>query len=98
MKQLSIFSPENNGWRLEDNQYLFNWFDWYQLPDIVTEPFEKQLLEIIFILCSRYKEITGRRWVFGFYCTLCLLGNSKITHIQLSVGGNMCIFQFSNEE
>lgn len=50
MKQLSIFSPENNGWRLEDNQYLFNWFDWYQLPDIVTEPFEKQLLEIIFYI------------------------------------------------
>ncbi|GFQ70182.1 hypothetical protein TNCT_90451 [Trichonephila clavata] len=37
MKRLSIFSPENNGWTMENNQFHFNWFDGDQLLAFVSE-------------------------------------------------------------
>ncbi|PRD24878.1 UNVERIFIED_CONTAM: hypothetical protein NCL1_42522 [Trichonephila clavipes] len=37
MKGICIFSPENNGWTLKDNQYHFNWFDSDQLPAFVKD-------------------------------------------------------------
>ncbi|GFW37609.1 uncharacterized protein TNCV_4028051 [Trichonephila clavipes] len=37
MKGICIFSPENNGWILEDNQYHFKWFDGDQLSAFVCE-------------------------------------------------------------
>ncbi|CAF4890809.1 unnamed protein product [Pieris macdunnoughi] len=38
---LGIFRPENNGWKLEDNQYQFDWFDGDQLPAFVSESLDK---------------------------------------------------------
>ncbi|GFT30679.1 uncharacterized protein TNCV_758831 [Trichonephila clavipes] len=42
MKGICIFSPENNGWTLEDNQYHFNWFDGDQLPAFVSESLQDE--------------------------------------------------------
>nr|XP_023013445.1 uncharacterized protein LOC111503382 [Leptinotarsa decemlineata] len=36
-KQTTIFTPEHNGWRLEENQYHFHWFHGDQLPANVSE-------------------------------------------------------------
>lgn len=33
----TIFTPEHNGWRLEENQYHFHWFDGDQLPGDISE-------------------------------------------------------------
>lgn len=33
----SIFSPENNGWVMENGQYNFNWFHGDQLPSFVSD-------------------------------------------------------------
>ncbi|KAG8179172.1 hypothetical protein JTE90_024376 [Oedothorax gibbosus] len=41
-KELRIFSPENNGWTLEDNHYHFNWFDEDQLPGFVSESLQEE--------------------------------------------------------
>ncbi|KAJ8722359.1 hypothetical protein PYW08_004761 [Mythimna loreyi] len=40
-KQPTIFTPENNGWTLEENQYHFHWFDGDQLPGAVSESLQK---------------------------------------------------------
>lgn len=40
-KQPSIFTPENNGWTLEENQYHFHWFDGDQLPGDVSESLQQ---------------------------------------------------------
>ncbi|CAG9763424.1 unnamed protein product [Ceutorhynchus assimilis] len=37
----SIFTPENNGWTLKENQYHFNWFDVDQLPAFVSESLQE---------------------------------------------------------
>ncbi|CAG9765833.1 unnamed protein product [Ceutorhynchus assimilis] len=37
----SIFTPENNGWTLKENQYHFNWFDGDQLPAFVSESLQE---------------------------------------------------------
>lgn len=42
MKELGIFSPENNGWTLEDNKYHFNWFEGDQLPGFVSESLQEE--------------------------------------------------------
>ena len=54
MKQLCIFSPENNEWTLDENHYLFNCFDGNQLPSFVNESLQDESgnllsLEIIYI-------------------------------------------------
>lgn len=36
------FSPENNGWTLNENQYQFYWFDGDQLPSLVCELLENE--------------------------------------------------------
>ncbi|CAH1104374.1 unnamed protein product [Psylliodes chrysocephalus] len=36
-KQPTIFTPENNGWTLEENQYHFHWFDGDELPRDFSE-------------------------------------------------------------
>lgn len=33
----TILTPEHNGWRLEENQYHFHWFDGDQLPGDISE-------------------------------------------------------------
>lgn len=40
-KQPTTFTPENNGWTLEENQYHFHWFDGDQLPGDVSESLQK---------------------------------------------------------
>ncbi|GFY73071.1 uncharacterized protein TNIN_340201, partial [Trichonephila inaurata madagascariensis] len=43
VKGLSIFSPENNGWTLEDRLVRhFNWFDRDQLPAFVSESLQDE--------------------------------------------------------
>ncbi|GFR09909.1 hypothetical protein TNCT_311821 [Trichonephila clavata] len=42
MNGLSIFSPKNNGWTLEDNQHPFNWFDGDQLPAFISESLQDE--------------------------------------------------------
>lgn len=39
-QNLPDFSPENNGWTLDENQYQFYWFDGDQLPSFVSELLE----------------------------------------------------------
>ena len=53
MMQICIFSPENNGWTLDEFRYLFNWFDEDQLPSFVSESLQDESgnllsLEIIY--------------------------------------------------
>ncbi|XP_077277183.1 uncharacterized protein LOC143905560 [Temnothorax americanus] len=43
-KQPSIFTPENNGWTLEENQY-HHWFDGDQLPGFVSETLQENTEE-----------------------------------------------------
>lgn len=40
-KQPTIFTPEQNGWRLEENQFHFHWFDGDQLPRDVGESLQQ---------------------------------------------------------
>ncbi|XP_044760162.1 uncharacterized protein LOC123317623 [Coccinella septempunctata] len=40
-KQPSIFTPENNGWTFEENQYHFHWFVGDQFPGDVSESLQK---------------------------------------------------------
>lgn len=40
-KRPSTFTPENNGWTFEDNQYHFYWFDGDQLPGLVSESLQE---------------------------------------------------------
>ncbi|GFY62889.1 hypothetical protein TNIN_235971 [Trichonephila inaurata madagascariensis] len=42
IKELSIFSPENNGWTLGGHQYHFNWFDGDQLPAFFSESLQDE--------------------------------------------------------
>ncbi|GBP62840.1 hypothetical protein EVAR_44695_1 [Eumeta japonica] len=37
VKLPTIFTPEHNGWRFEENQYHFHWFDGEQLPGDISE-------------------------------------------------------------
>lgn len=37
----TILTPEHNGWRLEENQYYFHWFDGDQLPGDISEFLKK---------------------------------------------------------
>ncbi|XP_074106572.1 uncharacterized protein LOC141532227 [Cotesia typhae] len=37
VKLPTIFTPEHNGWRFEENQYHFHWFDGDQLPGDISE-------------------------------------------------------------
>lgn len=48
----TTFAPENNGWTLEDGQYLFYWFDGDQLPEFVSDSLQELGTVICFLVCN----------------------------------------------
>ena len=40
-KEPTIFTPEHNGWRIEENHFNFHWFDGDQLPGEVSESLQR---------------------------------------------------------